>query len=226
MSGFTGNSNGDYITMFNQLKSMRGYNLILLLLLIISAIPSIAYAAPVVPFGNDSAISANYTITSGWDQIRIFTNVPLTTEDVAFPIKIFYFFAVFGFAALLLGIVFVANDSYVPSLAILSCGILAMACFFIAATMAPYVATSTITNDFVANTTTNTIYITEINTYVFSSWVGNAMWGGAVAGLVMTILGTLSFIGWFHRKGLKDAARGKYVETDVQDDERKPGSKY
>jgi hypothetical protein len=81
--------------------------------------------------------------------------------------------------------------------------------------MAPYVATHAVISQVVSGT----IYVTEINTYLFSPWVGYAMWGGGVAGFVMFILGGLSFIGWFHRKGIKDARNGKYIETDVEGDE-------
>jgi len=197
---------------------MKLRQIILVLVLLMSiqcAAAEIAVGQDATAFGN---VSGNYTSTTGTDNIHVLVNFPLTMENVAFPLDIFYFFAILGSAALLIGIAYTAKSDSVPSVAILSCGLLAMGAFFVAAMLSPYVASQTINQDIVCGTP-NDIYITSINTYVFSPWVALAMGGGGAAGLLMSILGGLSFIGWFHRKGIKDASRGKYLESDVEDDQ-------
>ena len=195
---------------------MKLWHLLIFILLLLCIQPITA-----VSDTNQSAygnVSGNYTTIIGADNVHILVNVPLTMEDIAFPTDIFYFFAILGSASLLIGTAYTAKSNSVPSIAILSCGLIAMGAFFIAAMLSPYVATQTINQDIVCGIP-NDIYITLINTYVFSPWVALAMVGGGAAGLLMSILGGLSFIGWFHRKGIKDASRGKYLESDVEDDQ-------
>ena len=155
--------------------------------------------AAVTPYGNVS----NYTSPEG---ISITTNVPLSLEDIAYPQELFYFFAVFGFVMIGLGVVFFSDSTSIPSGGIVSCGIIAFGCFLIDALSAPLVA-----SQYVAYQGTSLV---SINNYLFSSWVGYAMWGGAIAGFVIFIAGVLSYFGWFSRKGVGSAQQGDYLETD------------
>ena len=154
------------------------------------------------PVLGDVSATGNVTNYTG----TVAVNVPITMEDVAYPPAMFYFFAVFGFVMIGLGIVFISDNTNVPSGGIVACGLLAMGCFLICAFSAPYVADSYVS--------VQSGSVTSVNNYIFSPWVGLAMWGGSIAGLVIAILGTLSYFGVFSRKGAGDAQRGDYLETD------------
>jgi hypothetical protein len=171
----------------------RRFQILFLLALILSA-PALA---AVSPSGNVS----NYTGT-------ISVNIPITMEDTAYPPAMFYFFAVFGFVMIGLGIVFIADSTNVPSISIVACGLLAAGCFLICAMSAPYIADSYVS--------VQSGSVTSVNNYIFSPWVGLAMWGGFVAGIVVTILGTLSFFGMLSRFGIGSAQKGDYLELDGQ----------
>lgn len=216
--GITNYMKDNYISICGVITDMKIRQIIALILMILclqGVSAEVAEGQDVPAFGN---VSGNYTFTSGSDNVNVLVNVPLTTESVAFPVDIFYFFAILGSISLFIGVICTAKSDSVPSIAILSCGLIAMGSFFIAAFMSPYVAIQTINQDITIGTPNN-IYITLINTYIFSPWVGVAMGGAGVAGFLMALLGGLSFIGWFHRKGIRDASRGKYIESDVEDDE-------
>jgi hypothetical protein len=198
---------------------------LLYLLVLLLCLPHVAASFDNTPM---AGVGANFTSSIGNDLMESFVNIPVTMEDVAFPVALFYILMVLAFGILLFGIWFATRPEYIPANGIISCGILAMGLFFALAMMSPYVSTTTVTQLIVPTTgssgsitlnATNTLYLTTVNVYQFSSWVAYMMWGGGVAGLVEAILGALAYLGWFHRKGLKNAQKGKYVETDVEDDE-------
>lgn len=198
------------------------------LLILLLVVPPISATSESFTNVAMNGAATNYTYQVGNDQLEAIVNVPTTIEDVAYPVEFFYIFLAAGIGILLYGIWFATRPDYIPSMGIIACGFLALGIFFALAEMAPYVATTSVIQQIVPTVAasgatplnaTNTIYLTTVNNYVFSSWVGYMMWGGGVAGLVEAILGSLAYIGWFHRKGLKNAQKGKYIETDVEDDE-------
>ena len=198
---------------------------LLYLIVLLLCFPHVSAAFSNVPM---SGVGANYTSLIGNDLLETFTNIPVTLENVAFPVEFFYILLVAAFGILLFGIWFATRPEYIPANGIIACGLLAMGLFFSLAMMSPYVSTTTVTQLIVPTTgasgsitlnATNTLYLTTVNVYQFSSWVAYMMWGGGVAGLIEAILGSLAYLGWFHRKGLKNALKGKYIETDVEDDE-------
>ena len=164
-------------------------------------------------------VLTNYTNTSGGVNIETRVNIPLTVEDVAYPEWLWVLFALVGIGAIAYSISLIARNDGVPSIAIVMCGIFAFGAFLICAYMAPYVASIDVTKDVVigCDNESDQIFIEQSVTYLFSPWVGWACWGGAIAGFIIAVAGTLSFFGWFHRKGMSEAKRGSYIETDAGD---------
>jgi hypothetical protein len=191
---------------------------ILLLLIFLLVIPFSVHAQQSA-YGN---VSGNYIVPAGSDTAIINTNIPITLEDSAYPLDIFYFFAIIGVIGIFGGIWFSSRPDQIPCNAIIACGILACGAFYIASVMAPLVAVQQFSTD-ITNVQPATIYLTETNIYVFSPWVSWAMDGGAIAGFIVALLGTLSYLGWFSRKGLKDAWNGKYLETEDGSGTPQPG---
>jgi len=189
---------------------------IIALFLITAGIPIVA-GAPVAPYGN---VSGSYNNTTGSDDLYINTNIPLTMEEVAFPPLLFYFFVALGSVCILAGIWFISRPDQIPSYAIMGCGLLAFGAFAIAAVMAPLVASSGSTVHIIPGTP-NSVYVTEVNTYIFSSWVGWAMWGGALAGFVVFILGTLSMFRTNKEKSIEQS-----VDQDGEKKYKGWGKKY
>lgn len=191
-----------------------------LLLFMMAVIVSVT-AAPYA-YGNIS----NYTAPGGGsDTITINTNVPLTMEDTAYPAELFYFLMVFGFCMIGLAIVFVADNTNVPSISITACGLISMGCFLISAYIAPLVASTTVSQQ----ATAGSIYVTSVNNYLFSPWVGYFAWGCFIAAFIVFLTGALSFFGYFHKTGSGKAWRGDYVEQDGQGEGqqyRSVGRKY
>jgi hypothetical protein len=171
----------------------------------------ISFVSGVVPYGNISN-------TSG---VVVNTNIPLTMEDVAFPPLLFYLFVAIGMLSVFAGIWFIARPDQIPSYAIMACGLFAFGAFLIAAFMAPLVAASGSTVHIVPNGTTNTVYVTEVNTYLFSAWVGYAMWGGSIAGLIILVLGTLSMFRTNKEKSIEQS-----VNQDGEQKYKGFGKKY
>jgi len=187
---------------------IRFFGMILIIALIVS--PSLA--AGVAPIGG---VVGNGTFNTSGVDITVYANIPTTTEDVAYPASLFYAIAAIGALMSLLAIWFISHHDNVPSIAILCCGAIIFATFLIDAFMAPYVASTVVAQQVCVDT----MYVTTINTYLFSPWVSYMCWGMATFGLLVTIAGALSFLGWFQRKGMKNAKKGKYLETDFDDDE-------
>ncbi|MDD4391074.1 MAG: hypothetical protein PHW03_09840 [Eubacteriales bacterium] len=187
-----------------------------------------ALALTPIPF-NPSNTSAEqlgglynpYVFANGDDTFEVFTVVPLTTQNVAYPIEIFYAVFFVGVLFLAIGVIATSKSDSVPSLTITACGIIVFGCFMICALMLPYTAYLHVNEQVIQNvdkfgvgTGNNSVYITQIADYRASTWMSWMCYGFSIAGLIMMILGTLSFIGWFARKGIRDAANGKYLETE------------
>lgn len=186
----------------------RKYFILVLLALVSILVTPASADSSVAPYGG---VLSNNSYNASTAAINVYTNIPLTTEGIAYPPLLFYLFVAAGFISLMAGVWLVARSENVPSIAILMCGVFAFGAFAIAAFMAPYVASTAITQQMLDST----MYISSINTYIFSPWVSQACWGGAIAGFIEAVAGTLSFFGWFHRKGMNDAKRGAYIETDT-----------
>lgn len=194
-------------------------------------IPCAVSASYPVNTSNSSAVQLGgfynaYTFANGDDKFEIFTAIPLTVQEIVYPLEFWYACWYFSWICLILGILMTAFRTHVPSLAIVAFGILAFGGFLICAVMLPYTATMHIDTQVIQNfnkdgtsTGNNSVYVTQVADYRASTVHAWICWGLSVAGFVEMILGTLSFIGWFHRKGIKDAGKGKYLETDVEDDE-------
>ena len=167
-----------------------------------------------------------YEFANGDDTFRVFTVVPLTVQDIVFPLEFWYSSWYLSWLCLILGILMTVFKDRVPSMAIVAFGLLAFGGFLICAFMLPYTASMFVTTEVIQNvdklgvaTGNNTVYITQVADYRASPVHAWICYGMSMAAFIMTILGTLSYIGWFHRKGFKEATRGKYIETDVDDDE-------
>lgn len=208
---------------------MRYLNVVLLAFVSLLILAPFASAAgntiPFVP-NNTSAVQLGgaynaYTFLNGDDTFEIFTLIPLTTQDVAFPIEMFYSLFFIGILFLAIGVIATAKSDSVPSLTITACGLIVFGVFLVCALMLPYVAYLHVNEQIVQNvdeagvsTNNNSIYITQIADYRGSTWMCWLCYGFSVAGFIMMLLGALSFIGWFARKGIRDAANGKYLETE------------
>ena len=214
--------------------------LILIFLILVCLLVGVVSAGtlPVIP-SNTSAKQLGgaynaYTFASGDDTFEVFTVVPLTTQDTAYPIEFFYTLFLLSFGCLLLGVHYTSYKDHVPSIAILACGVLAFGGFLICAVMLPYTAQLYVDQQVLQNVDksgvpvgNNSVYINQVADYRASTFHAYVCWGLSIAGFVEMILGALSFIGWFQRKGIKDASRGKYIETDIEDDEMaRPKKKF
>jgi uncharacterized membrane protein len=199
----------------------------LLVLVAVLFLCGVVFADQPTPFAPLSNVTGNYTIYQGNDWWEITTNMPLTSQDTVYPETLFYIIVLIGVAFLFLAVIFISLNTHVPSIAILMCGFVTFGTELAAAKMAPYVGYSqlfsqvvpTMTNSTVAVNATHTVYLNHVIVYTLSSSFAYACWGLCVAGGVVAIAGGLSFLGWFQRKGVKDAKNGKYLETDIENDE-------
>lgn len=176
-----------------------------------------------------------YHFANGDDTFEVFTAVPLTVQNTAYPLEFWYAAWWLSWACLILGILMTAFKDRVPSMAIMSFGLLAWGGFLICAFMLPYTASLLVDVQILQNVDkagvpvgNNSIYITQVADYRASTPHAYICWGLSIAGFVEFILGVLSLIGWFQRRGLSLAAQGVYVETESgsEDTYRGVGKKY
>ena len=191
--------------------------IILLAILIIGMIPGVladVTGANVSAYGGAMGFYSN---ESGNATLEVRTVIPLTVEDTAFPEWLFVLMAGIGFIFLISSLWFIARPNDVPSIAITMAGIITFGCYASCAMMAPYVARIDTFHDVLLTgiSADVTVYATQVVTYTLSSWAAYACWGFAVAGGVVAIAGGLSWAGYLHKKGLKDASDGNYLESDI-----------
>lgn len=174
-----------------------------------------------------------YTFASGDDTFEVFTVVPLTVQGIVYPLEFWYAAWYLSWLCLILAILMTVFNDRVPAIAITAFGVLAFGGFLICAFMLPYTASMTIDVQILQNVDklgvpigNNSIYITQVADYRASPVHAWICYGLAIAGFIEMILGVLSFFGWFHRKGLKDAKNGKYLETDHEDDDPRGDGGY
>lgn len=204
--------------------------IIICLLCIAASIPIVSASYPV----NTSNTSAQqligpynpYTFVNGDDTFEVFALVPFTTEGLVYPQELWDMLFLVSWGCLLLGIIFASKKDHVPSIAITACGVLAMGGFFICAMMLPLTGTSEINVQVVpkilasgASAGNNTVYMTQYVNYPHSPEIAYLCWGLGVAGFIELILGALSFLGVFQRKGLAQSQRGDYLEQDIDGQE-------
>ena len=168
-------------------------------------------------------VTGNYTLQQGNDQWIVNTNIPLSTEDICYPMVVWLILVLIGVSFIFLAVIFIARSDNVPSIAILMCGIIAFGIGYAASVMAPLVGEvrtyldvlPSSTSGVVANLT-NTVYLNTVIVYTASPWMSYACWGIGAAGFVIAVAGVLSFFGVFQRKGLAQAQKGDFLEQDVQ----------
>ena len=203
--------------------------LIVLLALLVAMLVQPACASYPVNISNTSAQQLGgaynaYTFTNGDDTFEIFTVVPLTVQDIVYPLEFWYASWWLSWACLILGILMTTFKDRVPSTAVTAFGLLAFGGFLICAFMLPYTASMYVDTQVVQNfnkdgtsTGNNSVYITQVADYRASTPHAWICYGLSVAGFIEMVLGTLSYIGWFQRRGLHDAGKGKYIETEDGD---------
>lgn len=170
----------------------------------------------------------SYSFVNGDDTFEVFTVVPLTVQDVVYPLEFWYTVWWISWVCLILGILMTVFNDRIPSIAITAFGVLAFGGFLICAFMLPYTAQIYIDQQVIQNVDkagvslgNNSIYITQVADYRASPVHAYICWGLSIAGFIEMILGALSFFGWFARKGVGSAQKGDYLETDgdaVQED--------
>ena len=212
------------------------YRSILLFFIVVLLVGCVSASYPV----NTSNTSAEqlgglynaYSFANGDDTFEIFTAIPLTVQNIVYPLEFWYASWYLSWGCLILGIILASKKDHVPSIAITACGVLAFGGFLVCTFMLPYTASMLIDVQVLQNVDkfgvpvgNNSVYITQVADYRASPAHAYICWGLSVAGFIEMILGALSFIGWFHRKGIRDAANGKYLETDIEDEaaDRKRG---
>jgi len=179
-------------------------------------------AVPFAPLGN---VTGNYTLSQGNDIMEINTNMPLSSSDVVYSEVLWYIIILIGVAFLVLAAVFVARSDNVPSIAILMCGVITAGVEAAAAYMTPLVGYAQVFSQVIPTVaangayilnSSNTIYINHVIVYTEGIFAAYACGGLAIAGGVVATAGALSFWGVFQRKGLAQAQKGNYLETDIQ----------
>lgn len=186
-------------------------------------LPGIVAADQTLPFTPMGNVTGNYTLQQGNDQWIVNTNIPLSTEDICYPMVVWLILVLIGVSFIFLAVIFIARSDNVPSIAILMCGIIAFGIGYAASVMAPLVGEvrtyldvlPSSTSGVVANLT-NTVYLNTVIVYTASPWMSYACWGIGTAGFVIAVAGVLSFFGVFQRKGLAQAQKGDFLEQDVQ----------
>jgi len=203
------------------------------LLLSLVFVCGIAMADQVVPFSPPANVTGNYTYHQGNDYWSVNTNFPLSSQDVVYPEALYYLIVTIGFAFLAISAVFIARSDTVPSIAIMMCGLISMGMGYAAAEMAPLVGYSQVFQTVVPSAATSgvyvvnatsTIYVNHIIVYTMGVFAGYAGIGEGVAGFVVFAGGVLSLLGYLHRRGVNNAAKGKYVEMDIEDDGGESGN--
>lgn len=203
--------------------------LILLLVLVAASMAMPVSASYLVNISNTSAQQLGgaynaYEFANGDDKFEIFTVVPLTVQGIVYPLEFWYASFYISWLCLILGILMTVFKDRVPSTAIVAFGLLAWGGFMICAFMLPYTASMYVDTQVVQNfnkdgtsTGNNSVYITQVADYRASPPHAYICYGLSVAGFIEMVLGALSYTGWFQSKGLRDAGKGKYVETEDGD---------
>ena len=102
-------------------------------------LPGIVAADQTLPFTPMGNVTGNYTLQQGNDQWIVNTNIPLSTEDICYPMVVWLILVLIGVSFIFLAVIFIARSDNVPSIAILMCGIIAFGIGYAASVMAPLV---------------------------------------------------------------------------------------
>ena len=186
---------------------MKRISTILLVAVCLVGIIPLTSAVPVDAY---TGVMQNYTNTNGTVPVQILVNVPISNEDTVYPEWLFVFMGIVGVSFLIYSASLIARPDTIPSISMVYSGIIAFGSFLSMAMMSPLVG---MTNVF-SSVVNGTVYVTQTATFTLSPWVSYACWGFAIAGFIVVVAGVLSFFGWLNRKGIGDAQKGNYLETD------------
>lgn len=200
---------------------------ILAMLLVAGAASAVS---PIAIFPNNSSAQQltglynPYVFSAGDDTVEAFTSVPFSLEGSAYPLDFWTYLFLISFGMLVLGILLASIHTHIPSMGITAFGILAMGGFAICAMMSPYVADVHVEHNVLQNVDklgvpigNNSVYLTQTAVYPLSPAIAQICWGLMIAGFLESVLGALSYFGWFIKTGQNKANRGEYIETDGDD---------
>ena len=199
--------------------------LLLLCLALLVIVP--VHADRVAPY---SGANTNYTQRVGNDFMESYVNVPYTMEDVGYPETLFYALFFTGVAFTLFGFWLGRDPEHIASYTLMGTGVVAGGVFLICALMAPLVCTHTLQtivvpttgeNGSIALNATNTVYQVESVTFLFSAWIGYALFGAAALGGILILLGFLSMMRTNKEKSIEQS-----VNQDGEPNYRATGKKF
>jgi hypothetical protein len=173
--------------------------LILILLIMAICVPCVQ-ATQILPFAPPANVTGSYEYSQGNDNLELFTNFPISSQDIVFPEWLFAMILIFIFVTICLGLAFFLKgpEAWVN---VLACGIIIFGLGLTAAMMAPLVGSSHVYQQVIpylgANgaslpNSTNTIYVHQVIVYTLGTWVSYGCWGLAIGGgFIFAIAGVL-----------------------------------
>jgi hypothetical protein len=135
-----------------------------------------------VSFVNAYPVGENYTVENS--SVGVYTIIPLSTTDLAYPQELFY--VIFGIGTILLLVnIFFICQRVIPASPMAISGVVGFGTYLVAAYMAPLTAKLSIV--------VTSTQIINVATYIFSPWVSYLCLGLATVNLLFFGYGVLRY---------------------------------